>query len=180
MSRARLYLEEIAHARKRIDQAEAREAEARQRAEEARRAAAGDANEAPPASGAGSGTAAGVKATTTPQPAAWKRPLGWTSLVIGVIGAGVGGWLLYDAVQGQTALDNELGVGGVVFTMSYDTYRAREEGLNADIVRGHAVLWPGVALTALGVGLVVSGAPPAKVSWTPLDGGGIGSATLRF
>jgi len=116
-------------------------------------------------------------------PAGWRTPAGWLAVGLGGAAAAWGTTLLVTSLLDRTDMDEMLAEkdeDGDITGLSYKTYADWETSVNDDIVQGHTFLWPGTAVLAAGVWLLLSRPDSTTVAWTPTRGGGSLHFSLRF
>lgn len=124
--------------------------------------------------------AAGV---ATESSASWRGPAGWAATGVGAAVAGYGAWVLITALIDRGDMDAELAKkddAGKITGLQYAVYRDWEEASNDEIVWGHTLLWPGVALLGAGAWLLLGDHKQGQAAFVPAPGGGSLHVALRF
>ena len=107
---------------------------------------------------------------------AWRRPTGWSSLAVGAVMVGAGGWLLAQVVDDQGQLDakvSQRNAGGQVVGIDATTYNSEQDRLDRNTVVSGALLGVGVVAAGVGGWLLWRRPAAASVTLLPrLDGRG--------
>ncbi len=161
---------------------------ARRRAEWQRKQAAAKAErkrKAAAAAAAARKRAADAKKGATARPS-WYRPVGWGSVGVGIVAAGLGGWLLVDGMSAVETLQGQLDdtdAHGKIVGIHRDQALTDEAAARDQQKLGGGILAAGVVVAAVGTYLLQPAAPaktPRRATLAPAAGGRGLIYTLRF
>lgn len=119
-----------------------------------------------------------------PQPS-WQRPVSWASIGLGIVAAGIGGFLLVDGMSDMELLQKDLEKteNGLIVGVHRDDARSRQEDAQGKQKLGGGVVAVGVGIAAVGAWLIAPTAvatKPLKATLAPTLGRPGFVATLRF
>ena len=114
---------------------------------------------------------------------AWRRPTGWSSVVVGVVALAGGGWVLAGYATDQRSLDGKVAqrdVGGRVVGIDAATYGTEQDRLDRSAALGGALVGVGVLAASVGGWLILSTPAASQVTLAPIPSGRGAVLSVRF
>ncbi len=140
---------------------------------------------APPTKSTPPATTPGPEAITKPAPApasAWRTPVGWAAVGLGVVTVAVGVSIYTRYLDGQKELDalvDDRDAGGKIVGIGSAAYTDRQNTLNSDATMATAALIGGGVVAGVGAAILLGGGGD-KVALAPWPGVRGMNVRLRF
>lgn len=120
---------------------------------------------------------------TPAQDTGWRGPVAWGATGVGAVLLGAGGWWLISASSAQADLDKKTqdrNENGKVVGIDAQSYTGEKDDIDARTTMGITAAAAGVAVTGVGIWLLVTSPDAPQVALTPTRRGPWLAVTLRF